>query len=81
MKTTIKIEKTDTFGGEANYSWVERYELDAIDGESSLTFIRRVKKVIGWTGVKCKKTDFGDLIELRPIQFCNVVFITFQEGS
>jgi len=45
----IKIEKTDTFGGEANYSWVERYELDPIEGETDLQFIRRVKKVIGWT--------------------------------
>ena len=71
----IKIEKTDTFGGEANYSWIERYELDSIKGQTDRQLIRRVKKVIGWTGVKCKKTDFGDMIELRPIGFCNVVFI------
>lgn len=73
----IKIEKTDTFGGEANYSWVERYELDPVENESQRQFIRRVKKVIGWTGVRCKKTDFGDMIELRPRDFLNVVFITW----
>ena len=26
---TFKIEITDTFGGEANYSWVRRYEYKA----------------------------------------------------
>lgn len=71
----IKIEKTDTFGGEANYSWVERYELDPIENETDRQLIRRVKKVIGWTGVKCKKTDFGDMIELRPKNFLNICFI------
>lgn len=75
----IKIEKTDTFGGEANYSWVERYELDSVPGQSDLAVIRRVKKVIGWTGVKCTKVDHGDMIELRPRGFCNVAFITFGE--
>lgn len=71
----IKIEKTDTFSGEANYSWVERYELDPIENETDLQLIRRIKKVIGWTGVKCTKTDFGDMIELRPRDFLNVCFI------
>lgn len=75
---TIKIEKTDTFGGEANYSWVERYELDPVDGETDLQLIRRVKKLIGWTGVKCSKSNFGDMIELRPKKFLNVCFITFE---
>ncbi len=27
--TTFRIEITDTFGGEANYSWVKRYTYDA----------------------------------------------------
>ena len=40
----IKIEKTDTFGGEANYSWVERYELDPIENETELQFIEESKK-------------------------------------
>lgn len=79
MRRILRIEKTDTFGGQANYSWVERYELDGIENQTDLQLIRRVKKVIGWTGVRCNKTDFGDMIELRPVNFCNVVFITFEE--
>ena len=75
----IKIEVTDTFGGEANYSWVKRYELDPLDNQTNKQLIRRVKKVIGWTGVRCKKQDFGDMIELKPANFCNVCFITFGE--
>jgi len=75
----INIEITDTFGGESNYSWVKRYELDPIEGQSDLALIRRIKKVIGWTGAKCKKNVFGDMIELRPVGICIVCFITFSE--
>lgn len=71
----IRIEVTDTFGGEANYSWVKRYELDVVEGHTELQTMRRIKKVIGWTGVRCKKTDWGDMVELRPSNFCNVCFI------
>lgn len=74
----IKIEKTDTFGGEANYSWVERYELDAFTvNDSDLKIMRRIKKVIGWTGVKCIVMKHGDFWEIRPRNFCNVVFVYF----
>lgn len=78
MNKIIKIEVTDTFGGEANYRWVNRYELDLIEGESELKMMRRIKKVIGYNGVKCKKTDFGDMIKLKPRDFCTIIFITFQ---
>lgn len=76
----IKIEVTDTFSGEANYSWVNRYELDPIENQTDLQLIRRIKKVIGYSGVKCKKFDYGDMITLKPINFCTIVFITFPEN-
>lgn len=75
----VKIEITDTFGGEANYSWVRRYSLPLVTGESETALIRRVKREIGWTGVKCVKESWFDLISLKPRGVHQICFITFEE--
>ena len=76
MKTLF--EYTDTFGGEANYSWVRRLE---IKGEHELTdrqLVFRAKKWAGLTGVRCDTSSYFDMIEVRPRNMCRVIFITFQ---
>ncbi len=55
---TTKFEYTDTFGGEPNYSWVKRGELDH-DLLSDSQIVRRVKAELGLTGVRCKREDMG----------------------
>ena len=79
MKTVINWEMTDTFGGESNYSWVRRGTIDTKEGEdfSDLAAIRRVKKAIGWNGLKCRVDNYGDDIALYPVGMCQVCFITF----
>ena len=79
MKTVIQWEMTDTFGGESNYSWVRRGVVDTREGEdfSDLAAIRRVKKEIGWNGLRCKVDNYGDTIALYPVGMCQVCFITF----
>ena len=46
------VEITDTFGGEANYSWVVRGDIytqkDTINAR-----VRAAKKFAGWQGIKC----------------------------
>ena len=78
-KNTFSVEVTDTMGGEANYSWVRRYTLEADEGTSDLALVRRAKKLAGWEGVRCNTANFGDTIELRPQGMCCVMFITYQE--
>jgi hypothetical protein len=73
----VKVEVTDTFGNEANYSWVKRKELDLMDALSKYSIVRRVKKEIGWSGQRCLTVDYGDTIELRPYGVCQVCFISF----
>jgi hypothetical protein len=73
----VKVEVTDTFSGEANYSWVKRKELDLMDALSKYSIVRRVKKEIGWSGQRCLTVDYGDTIELRPYGVCQVCFISF----
>jgi hypothetical protein len=72
---TIPFEMTDTFGGEANYSWVRRGEVSLPEGASDLTLVRRVKKALGLEGVPCKRESYGEQIVLRPVGSCVVVFI------
>lgn len=68
-------ELTDTFGGEANYSWVKRYEFEAPSNASDKLLVTRAKKLLGYTGYPCRKFTMGDCIELRPANECTVIFI------
>lgn len=72
---TIRYEKTDTFGDEANYSWVNRGEIIIPTDLSDLALIRRIKREIGWSGLRCRRSDVGEMIELRPFGICQVCFI------
>lgn len=75
--TNVEYEKTDTFGGDANYSWCRRHAepipADAKDRE----IVRRAKAWAGWTGHPCKVSHLGDTIEIRPRGVCQVLFISF----
>ena len=71
------VEYTDTFGGEANYSWVKSHSF-IIGDKSPKGIVRTAKKLVGLNGVDCRTTDHGDMIEIRPRGMCTVAFITFQ---
>lgn len=60
---TAQVELTDTFGGEANYSWVKRCEFDC-EGMTDRQIILKAKKELDISGIRHKKTDFGDMIRL-----------------
>ena len=79
MRTIIQYELTDTFAGEANYSWVRRGEAESKEGEdfSDLAAVRRVKKALDLSGVRCCVDNYGDTIALYPRGSCTVCFITF----
>lgn len=73
--TNILIEYTDTYGGEANYSWVKRETVAIPDTMSDLTLMRLAKRLMGLSGVKGKTYNHGDLIEFRPYRSCTVMFV------
>lgn len=66
-------EYTDTFGGEANYSWVKRGTVEATDERAA---VRAAKKAAGLTGAPCRREDQGDTVALYPAGTCTVLFIT-----
>lgn len=89
------VEHTDTFAGEANYSWVYRYTVSmpemthyGYDGTHSFvkarrTFdrelMRKAKAAAGLTGVRGRTERLGDGLEFRPYRACQVLFINYRE--
>lgn len=76
----MKVEVTDTMGGEANYCWVRRYELkvDAFDTASDRSVVMLAKRLAGWTGTKCDTENYGDSFTLRPRGMAQIMFINFE---
>ena len=72
MKYSVEI--TDTFGGQANYSYVEREQLEINESYSQPWIVRQLKAHAGWTGLRCSVCHYGDLIEIRPANQCVVLF-------
>ncbi len=71
-----QAEYTDTFGGEANYSWVTRISFWAPDTASDRMLIRRAKAAMGLSGVRGKTTNFSTMLEFRPHGMATVMFVT-----
>lgn len=74
---TWSVEHTDTFGGEANYSWVRRATIEAPDSRQAI--MRRAKAAVGLTGVRGRTHNFGDMLEFRPYGQCTVMFVTWSD--
>ena len=72
MKFTIEI--TDTFGGEANYSWVRRYECTAKSMRGAITWLGR-NYGSGW----CKEIECGDYAQYKMRGACITAFIHYAD--
>lgn len=70
---------TDTFGGEANYAWAKRGEIELPDDASDLALVRRVKKELEMEGVRCRKEKWGETLVLYPVGQCLVLFVEVVE--
>jgi len=73
---TWDVEVTDTFGGQANYSWVQRSKLRVPDDISDLALVRRIKSVAGYSGIRGQTCISGDFVEIRFFSLCVVIFAT-----
>jgi hypothetical protein len=77
----MKIEMTDTFGGEANYSWVKRATItDLPENYTRRQLLKRVREALELgSGVKLKLTiDCGDLIRYDIVGACVCIFISWE---
>jgi len=72
--TKFKIEITDTFGGEANYCWVRRYEYKAKSIRGAIQKLAR-EHGAGW------KLNFstGDIARYDLAGACVCAFVEYAE--
>lgn len=94
---TYDVELTDTFGGEANYSWVKRQRVSVpelthygYDGATNYVKANRIaqrelmkaaKAAVGLTGVRGRVDNYGDTIEFRPYRACVVMFVSWHDDA
>ncbi len=62
----IAFEITDMANGEPQYTWVKHGEIHMDDGMSTYAIARRIKRELGWHGLKCLNTTLDGRIEIRP---------------
>jgi hypothetical protein len=76
MKANFEV--TDTYGGEANYSWVRRVSVDVPDDVSDLGLVRRAKAWAGWDGMRTTTDNYGEMLSIKPRNTgaCVVLFVT-----
>ena len=88
-------EYTDTFGGDANYSWVRRAtvampELTHYGYDGATNYVKankvyqrelakRAKAALGLTGLRGRSYWHGDQWEFRPYGMATVAFATFRD--
>jgi len=65
-----EVEMTDTYGGEANYCWVTRENIDA---DSHKQAISKFKKIHG-VGRHRKVMDTGDMVRVDVVGACVCIF-------
>lgn len=71
MKHKFYIEITDTFGGEANYSWVTRHCVTAKSTRGAAVAISR-RSGLSWR----KVADFGDSVRYDSSSGATCMFIS-----
>jgi hypothetical protein len=74
-KTKFRFEYTDTFGGEANYSWVKRNEVESPEDISDLALMRCAKKWAGLTNIRGRSENWGDTLAFYPRGYNTVLFV------
>ena len=73
----VQFELTDLFGDQANYSWVKRGTIDVPENATQVCIMRKVKRELDITGIRCRVSRIGDMWEFRPSGSLCIGFITF----
>lgn len=74
MTVEWDCEYTDTFGREANYSWVRRKTIVCESGLDRVQLVRRIKAALSISGMRGVSMWHGDMWEFRPHNSCTVAF-------
>lgn len=71
-----RVDYTDTYAGEANYSWLRVAHFVAPEDASNSTLVRRAKRALNMSGWPTRTENMGDTLALRPRDgACVVMFV------
>ena len=73
----VQFELTDLFSGQANYSWVKRGTIDVPENATDTYIMRKVKRELDITGIRCRVNRIGDTWEFRPSGSLCIGFVSF----
>lgn len=74
----VSVTQTDTFCGEANYGWANRYEFVIHQHASQRNITRKAKALAGMTGVKSDTYDYDTGLTIKPRGYNQVIFVDFE---
>ena len=77
-KNIYFVEVTDTFGGEANYSWVHRFKVHANTERGAM---RKLSNRLAYGGGVCKDMDTGDMQRWVWRKACVCAFVEGYEDQ
>ena len=63
---SVEVTVYGLFCGETN-TIDKQFELPILGKKTNLAVIRAVKSALGWNGIRCLKSDYGDSIRLEPV--------------
>jgi len=72
----FSVEYTDTFNGEANYSWVQRAVFIATNTASNRMLVNRAKEALGISKNFSCEYDDGGTVRYNECNACRCLFIT-----
>lgn len=94
---TYDVEYTDTFAGEANYSWCRRERVTmselthyGYDGGTNYSkankvfqreLMRKAKAAVGLTGARGVTHSYGDMLEFRPYRSATVLLVSYHDAA
>jgi hypothetical protein len=88
MTHKYKVELTDTFGGEANYSWVKRHSIPVPEmrHDKDYKYVeaqakRIAKNAVGLNGVRGEWENWGDTYVFRPRGMCQILFVNYDDTN
>lgn len=92
---TFEYEYTDTFAGDANYSWVKRGKVNVpdlshygydgshgyakADRRQARHIMRKAKAALGLSGIRGKRETWGDTEVFRPYGAATILFVRYCE--
>lgn len=74
----VSVTQTDTFGGEANYGWVNFHQFVMHKSASQRNITRKAKAIVGMTGVKADTYDYDTGLTIKPRGYNQVIFVDFE---